>query len=231
MQPYFCPYLGYFALIKHTEYWIVFDTVQFIRHGWIERNRILKPGDSGWQYIRVPLEKHSHEAIIKDVKINSNEEWKIKIFAQLAHYKKKAKYYTDIIKLLEIAFNSNSDSIVELNVKILSTICDYLSISFNYAIFSEMKINLPEIHMADEWALKIAKAIGYSEYYNPIGGSEFFDREKYKQNGINLHFLQINLAEYNQCRSNFEPGLSVIDAMMFNSPLEVNRMLDSVVIL
>ena len=57
MQPYFFPYLGYFSLIKHTDEFILFDPVQFIRHGWIERNRILKP-ENGWQYISVPLEKH-----------------------------------------------------------------------------------------------------------------------------------------------------------------------------
>ncbi len=43
MQPYFFPYIGYMSLIKNTDLFILFDDVQFIRHGWIERNRILKP--------------------------------------------------------------------------------------------------------------------------------------------------------------------------------------------
>jgi small ligand-binding sensory domain FIST len=42
MQPYFMPYIGYFSLIKNVDEFILFDTPQFIRHGWIERNRILK---------------------------------------------------------------------------------------------------------------------------------------------------------------------------------------------
>jgi hypothetical protein len=33
MQPYFFPYLGYYALIKHSDHFILFDTPQFIRHG------------------------------------------------------------------------------------------------------------------------------------------------------------------------------------------------------
>ena len=41
MQPYFFPYIGYFDLINRTDRWIVFDTAQYIRHGWINRNRIL----------------------------------------------------------------------------------------------------------------------------------------------------------------------------------------------
>src|SRR5665648_86327 len=86
MQPYFFPYLGYFSLIKNTEQFILFDPVQFIKHGWIERNRILKPqGD--WQYISVPLVKHSRDTIIKDIQISNTNDWKQTIFAQLVHYK------------------------------------------------------------------------------------------------------------------------------------------------
>jgi len=42
MQPYFFPYLGYFSLIKYVDKFILLDEVQYIRHGWINRNRILK---------------------------------------------------------------------------------------------------------------------------------------------------------------------------------------------
>ena len=45
MQPYFFPYLGYFSLIAASDQFIVFDVVQYIRHGWINRNRIIYWGD------------------------------------------------------------------------------------------------------------------------------------------------------------------------------------------
>lgn len=41
MQPYLFPYIGYFSLIKNTDYFVFFDTPQYIRKGWINRNRIL----------------------------------------------------------------------------------------------------------------------------------------------------------------------------------------------
>ncbi|MEE9190923.1 MAG: WbqC family protein, partial [Candidatus Neomarinimicrobiota bacterium] len=99
MQPYFLPYLGYFSLIKHTDQWMFMDQVKFIRHGWIARNRILKPGE-GWQYIIVPLKKHHRDIIIKDVKIYNSSNWQDKIYRQLLHYKKKAPFYNDVINLL-----------------------------------------------------------------------------------------------------------------------------------
>ncbi len=77
-RPYFFPYLGYYSLINNVEKFILFDTVQFIYHGWIERNRIFKRID-GWQYIRIPLKRHSRDTAIKDILINNDQNWKEKI--------------------------------------------------------------------------------------------------------------------------------------------------------
>ena len=136
MQPYFFPYIGYFSLIKNTDMFILFDIVQFIRHGWIERNRVLKQGE-GWQYISVPLLKHSRETLIKDIQINNSEKWKDKILAQLTHYKKKAPFYKETIDIIRNALDIETDSIVKLNYSVLNTICKYLQIQFNCQIFSE----------------------------------------------------------------------------------------------
>lgn len=226
MQPYFLPYLGYISLIKNTDKFILFDTVQFIRHGWIERNRILKQ-TGGWQYIQIPLEKKQMSTVIKDVKINNKEKWKDKILAQLQHYKKIAPYYYKTIKILKTVFEKEYNSITELNKALLEEICKYLEINTPISIFSEMNLKIGEVKAPDEWALEICKAIGnISEYWNPPGGLEFFDKTKYEKENIKIYFQKINLHNYNQKKEAFEEGLSIIDVLMFNSPEEVNKMLD-----
>lgn len=226
MQPYFFPYLGYLSLLKHTDKFILFDTVQFIRHGWIERNRILKP-DEGWQYIQVPLQKFSRETLIKDVKINNSTNWSDKIIAQLQHYKKKAPYYFQTIKLLKSIFENEYQDIVTLNHTALNTICNYLGINTPIEIFSKIDLFIEQVNAPDEWALNICKAVGnIDEYWNPPGGQSFFDKTKYDNADIKLKFHSINLIEYKQKDNKFEPGLSIIDVMMFNGAEEINLMLD-----
>jgi hypothetical protein len=61
MQPYFMPYIGYISLIKHSDVFILFDPVQFIRHGWIERNRILKQNE-GWLYTGSIIKKRKRHS-------------------------------------------------------------------------------------------------------------------------------------------------------------------------
>ena len=226
MQPYFFPYIGYFSLIKHTDEFILLDTVQFIRHGWIERNRILKPSD-GWQYIMVPLKKHSRETLIKDIEINNDQQWKEKILAQLQHYKKQAPYFSNVIDILNEIFSKEYATIVDLNLASLKTVCNYLGINTPIQVFSLMNIDIEPANAPDEWALNICKALGnVDEYWNPPGGQSFFDRKKYENAGINLKFHSAILTEYDQKRNVFEPGLSIIDVMMFNSVEEINKMLN-----
>ena len=227
MQPYFMPYLGYFSLIKHTDNFILFDTVQFIRHGWIERNRILKP-DEGWQYIQVPLIKAQGRAtLIKDVLINNAENWQNKVLAQIQHYKKKAPYYYKVVNLLNTLFSDEYKDISSLNRASLQIVCDYLGFQRDLPVFSEMGVAIEPANAPDEWALNICKALGADSYINPIGGTEFFDRAKYSNAGIDISFQKMELLEYEQKRTSFEPGLSIIDVLMFNTPEETNKLLDA----
>ena len=226
MQPYFMPYIGYFSLIKHTDEFILFDPVQFIRHGWIERNRVLKQS-GGWQYIQVPLIKENgRDTLIKDIRINNCADWKSKIFAQLQHYKKIAPYYVLVTDLLKQIFSKEYNDIVSLNREALIVICNYLDIHRNFPVFSKMDLAIDEVTAPDEWALNICKAMGANAYLNPIGGTEFFDRAKYEQANISIAFQNIEITEYNQKRETFEPGLSIIDVLMFNTAEDTSKMLD-----
>lgn len=228
MQPYFMPYIGYISLIKHTDKFVLFDTVQFIRHGWIERNRVLKQ-DDGWMYIQAPLKKSSRDTLIKDKVINNSTAWQQKILAQLQHYKKTAPYYLEVIELLNDVFSKNFESITLFNKNSLEIICSYLGFPKPICIFSEMNLKIEEATEADEWALNICNALPYDNisYINPIGGLDFFNREKYEQQGISIFFQKMHITEYNQKKETFQPGLSIIDALMFNSVAEVNEMLDN----
>lgn len=227
MQPYFFPYLGYFGLIKNTDRWIVFDTPQFIYHGWIERNRVIKPVD-GWQYINVPLKKHSRVTSIKDIEIRNTEKWEELILAKLTVYKNIAPNYKVVIDLLNNVFSKKAEHICKLNCIILESICQFLDIKWNYNIYSEMDLLVDKVNAPDEWALNICKAIGgVTEYWNLPGGKDFFYTKKYTDNNITIRFFKQNLQSYNQNRKYFEPGLSIIDILMFCSSEEINEMLNN----
>lgn len=227
MQPYFMPYLGYFSLINEVDEFIIFDTAQFIRHGWIERNNILKPNGEPL-YIKVPLQKHARNTPICDVLIKNSENWKNKIISQLAPYKKAAPNYRIVFSLIEEIFNCEYVTIVELNYKVLKIICQYLEIKTPIKIWSEMNIAIEEVKSPDEWALNICKALNVDKYFNAIGGMSFFDKTKFLKSDIELKFLEFEPIEYMQFTNSFVPFLSIIDIMMFCDLKEIKKMLENV---
>jgi hypothetical protein len=225
MQPYFLPYLGYFDLINRTDQWVIFDTVQYIRHGWINRNRILHPS-SGWSYITVPV-KASRETVIKEVKISNDGKWEKRIYGQLLHYKKRAPFFEATMELLEKILAHKTDSISELNVFALHQVCSYLGIRFDYKFFSDMKIELENIEGPGDWALQISKALGASEYINPPGGRHLFNDEKFSALNIKLIIQDPPTMQYDCPGYEFIPGLSILDVLMWNSPNSVKQYLDN----
>jgi hypothetical protein len=225
MQPYFFPYLGYLRLISLSDSFVIFDTAQFIRHGWINRNRVLHP-KNGWLYLIVPLERHARETMIKDVRIADGHPWRQRILGQLQHYKRKAPYFGQTFELVREGLALQTSSIAELNVHVLKLLCSHLGLSFNWQVFSEMSLSLGPVAGPGDWALRVAEALGAAEYINPIGGKELFNRASFKQSGIELSFLEERPLQYELKGYTFEPNLSIIDVLMWNSPEQVRRYLE-----
>ena len=127
MQPYFYPYLGYFSLIAQADKFIIFDTPQFMRKGWIERNRIIKES-GGASYIKVPLVKAPLGTPINEVLIDNVSDWKNKVIAQLNVYKKKAPYFHAVLELVSKSLSNDVDTICELNKIVLVDILSLIHI-------------------------------------------------------------------------------------------------------
>jgi hypothetical protein len=215
MQPYFLPYIGYWQLIHAADCFVLFDDAQYMRHGWVNRNRILKPG-GGWQYILVPLKSHELKDPIKNVHAHPDKNWRELILGQLAHYKKKARYFDETIEILrKFLFGSEDQSIAAINSYMIRSICSYLHINTEIILSSDKNFDYSKVGDAGEWALRITEQMGASEYINPISGAKLFDSGKFSNSNIKLSFLKTDEIIYSQ-RDSFEPFLSIIDVLMFN---------------
>lgn len=225
MQPYFFPYIGYWQLIHAADCFVLFDDVQYIRHGWINRNRILKP-DGGWQYIVVPLKKHDGREVIKNLLVHSDKKWKDLILAQLAHYKKKTGHFTETYQLVrEALLGSNEEGIAALNLSIVKTLCSAFEMKKDILMSSAQQYDYANVSDAGEWALRIAEQMGAKEYINPVGGKDLFSKEKFSASGITLSFLRSKEVVYAQS-GGFIPALSIIDVLMFNGVEGTKGLLD-----
>lgn len=228
MQPYFFPYLGYYDLINRTDRWIVFDVVKYQPRSWMNRNRILHPA-GGWQYVNVPVSKHTGNGAIKDAQILDANAAHNKIRGQIAHYRQGgAPYFTAVTALIDDCFLGLQGRLLrDLNVRSLELVCNYLGIAFNHTNLSGMTIDMPAIQHPGQWALEIASTLGADAYLNPPGGRDIFRFCEWEERGIQLGFTDPVSFTYPTGRYPFVEHLSIIDVLMWNSPETVKAYLDS----
>jgi len=223
MQPYLFPYLGYIQLISAVDKFVILDDVNFINKGWINRNRILinrKPS-----MFTVPLDQASQNKYIKDIKLTEDKRWISKFLKSIEMSYKKAPYFKEIFPIIENSFERNVLNISDLVYYSLLDICDYLNINTEIlphsAVFDTNGLN------GQDKILKICIKAGATHYINPIGGKELYDKLIFTKSNIELHFLSPILKPYPQDSEEFIEGLSIIDVLMHNSPVEVKTHLNS----
>ena len=223
MQPYFFPYIGYFQLIATVDKFVIYDDVNFINKGWINRNNILVNGKA--HMITVPLDGASQNKRINEVDILDDNKWKLRILKTIKQSYSKAPYFDSTCNLIETVFEKNRKKISVLNIDGILTICEYLDIKTEIIKDSERYKNN---HLKGQnRILDICIKEKATSYINPSGGLELYDYTAFQKMGIKLSFSNSELNPYKQFTNDFLPALSILDVLMFNSKDNIKLMLEN----
>jgi hypothetical protein len=221
MQPYFFPYIGYFQLINAVDIFVVYDDVNFIKKGWINRNSILvneKPF-----LFTMELKEASQNKRINEI-LTADSNWRKNLVRTIGLSYKKAPYFDTAFPIVEEIILNEENNLAEFLTASIKKICSFIGIRTNIMVSSEIEKD-NQLKGADK-IRAICKTIGASDYINAIGGMELYDRNDFSEDGIRLQFLQTKPIKYAQFKNEFTPWLSIIDVMMFNSADEIKRCLD-----
>ncbi len=221
MQPYFLPYIGYFQLLNAVDKFVLYDDVNFINRGWVNRNQMLVNGKA--HLFTIPLENASQNKLIHEIPISPQQAWRNKFLKTVAQSYQKAPYFTAVYPMLEEILFSESADISELCFVSLTKLATYLGITTEIEKTSRVYQNS---HLkGPERILSICHAERADQYINPIGGMELYNRERFRQEGLDLHFLKSNLHSYPQYKNAFVPWLSILDVLMFTSIEQTHTLL------
>jgi hypothetical protein len=215
MQPYFFPFFEQFRLLAACDEWVIFDTPQYSRKSWINRNRVLNR-EKGTAYVLVPIKHAGHNITIKDAEVDQSQDWQADVLNRLKVYKKRAPHYDWVTDWVSDIVHGPYTTLGELNTEIVRNVVRILGINTPIALASELSFSLPSEILPDEWALHISKGLGATEYRNAAGGKLFFDTNKYAAAGITLSFHEHVPRTYPTGDLEFVPDLSVIDWLMWN---------------
>ncbi len=211
MQPYFLPYIGYFQLLAAVDKFVVFDDVNFINRGWINRNRILVGGQP--HLITLPIQSASQNRLICELQLVTDSPWREKLLKTFVQAYRRAPHFEDVAPILEqvIFFESNSLDAFLLNS--ITRVAEFLGINTEICGTSRIYQNAPL--KGQSRILDICRAEAASIYINAIGGTDLYEQRAFSEVGISLRFLKPNPLMYSQSCEPFVEKLSIVDLMMF----------------
>ena len=186
MQPYFFPYIGYWQLINAVDCFIILDDVNYIKRGWISRNRILCDGKE--HYIINPVRHRSQNRQICKTDFINDSFYISNIKKTIEYAYRKAPYKNELIELTNNSMPLSINSVSEYLTYHIKVIIDYLNIDTRIEVSS--KLRNKNTKKGQDGILELCKLCGCDEYVNAIGGKDLYDRDEFKKNKINLRYLK-----------------------------------------
>ena len=178
-QPYFYPYIGYFKLISKVEKFVFFNDVQYIRRGWVNRNKVAKN-----LFLTVPVAKTYRSNLINEIKIDYSNNWHRRHCRTLeTKYGKKCKdhpiylFYRNIPRYIYL---------VDLLKDSIKNTCNFLQIKTKFLNSEEIEVKNKKQYKI----IEICNKLNCKSYYNLPVGRSLYSKEEFLDKGIKLEFIE-----------------------------------------
>ena len=199
-------------LVYHSDIFLFFDDVNFIKKGWINRNRILLNGVE--HMFTLPLVKASQNKKINEIVAVDKQEFLSDFKSKLVRSYSKSCFLDLTIDYVDTVFKSSDQHISSIAEESVKKFFEYIGIEKEFSRTSSLNLPMIEKRGVDR-IMWIAKQNCCNTYCNLIGGVDLYDRDVFRKNQLELNFLRPLCTNYSHVSANaFLPGLSIIDLMV-----------------
>ncbi|MEA2942645.1 MAG: hypothetical protein QOD09_3174 [Bradyrhizobium sp.] len=220
VQSCYVPWKGFFDLIGQCDEYVMFDSVQYVRRHWHNRNRIKTANGIEWLTIPV-VSKGRFEQPIDEVTIE--KPWADKHWRTLELAYKRApffEHYAPAVKRwYELA--DKKTLLTDVNAIFLRGICAALGLKTKITRDAAYPIQ----GVKTERLLGIVRAAGADRYLSGPSARAYLDEAAFKAAGVMPEWMNYRgYPEYKQLHGGFEHAVSVLD-LLFNTGPDAPRYL------
>ncbi|MBO0198048.1 MULTISPECIES: WbqC family protein [Vibrio] len=221
MQPYLFPYIGYYQLAYHSDFFLFYDDVTYIKGGYINRNNILTK--NGKHLFTLPIHKASSFTLIKDLEYTDKTG---KLLSTIRQNYSKAPFFDEVFPIIEKVICYKDRSVSKISALSIIEVFKYLGLDFKFDFTSN--IDYERDKSAKEKIYNLCHIYNCNNYVNTLGGVSLYDKEEFKNEGISLNFIEFCADEYYQFnnKDSFISHLSIIDVMMNESKENIISMIE-----
>ncbi|MCD6012852.1 MAG: WbqC-like family protein [Flavipsychrobacter sp.] len=217
-QPNFIPWVGYFNKINKSDFFVLFDDVQFPRAKTFG-NRVEIKTNNGAVWLTVPVTNRGELNTFNEVEIDNNQNWASKSLKTLKLAYQKAAHFNEYWDEFSAIYTIRYNVLSELNIALMNFAVAKAGITTKLVRSSE----IPEAAglNGEEKILAILKSLNATTYLSGkgAGSRRYINEDDFKAAGIELVWQSYEPKPYRQLWvGEFIPNLSIIDLLFNEGP-------------
>jgi hypothetical protein len=218
VQSCYIPWKGFFDLIGRCDEYVVYDSAQYAKRHWHNRNRV-KTAD-GVQWLTIPvIAKGRFEQPIDQVEIE--KPWADKHWRTLELAYKRAPFFEQVAPTVKAWYEQadKQSRLTDVNAIFMHGIAGMLGLKTRIVRDDAY----PAQGVKTERLLAIARAAGADRYLSGPSARAYFDEPLFASAEIAVEWMDYaGYLEYPQLHGGFEHAVTVLD-LLFNAGPEAQR--------
>jgi hypothetical protein len=220
IQSCYIPWKGFFDLIGRCDEYVVFDSAQYVKRHWHNRNLIKTA--NGVQWLTIPvIAKGRFEQPIDQVEIEKS--WADKHWRAIELAYKRAPFFEQFAPTVRSLYEraGQQSRLTDVNAIFLHGIAGLFGLTTRIV----RDTAYPAQGVKTERLLGIARAAGADRYLSGPSARAYFDESMFASVGIATEWMTYDgYPEYPQLHGGFEHAVTALD-LLFNTGPEARRYL------
>ena len=213
MQPYFFPYFGYWQLIAQANIFVIFDDVNYIKKGYVDRNFIVKGNEP--ITLKLQIQKASQNKRINQLLTGSN---KGDLVETIRHVYRKAPRFEEAYPFITELILSQEQNLALYLENTIRAVCKFLGI--NAQIVRSSDFESPSA--GKNKIIPLLMETGADTYINPIGGRDLYQESDFLDSGKSLKFFKPDFASAEVIAAHSLPHASILHFILHHTPEELS---------
>jgi hypothetical protein len=201
LQPSFAPWRGVFKLIRESTVFVFYDDVQYDKHGWRNRNRILVSGK--WHWLTVPV-RSAGGVRLDRTEIDWSGRWSSKLLRTVDQCYAAEPGREVVVGLLDKHLTPQPRLLVDLTIPLTLDLAKIAlgDVGCEFARSSLLGIGGGRT----ERLVRISQHFGCSRYITGPSASEYLDTQAFADEGISVEWENYRLSS-----SRVDGNASILD--------------------
>lgn len=215
------PWVGLLEQMRLADVFVHYDDVQFSKGSFVNRVQLKLP--EGVRWMTVPLHNLRLGQNIEEVQTKPVEEWSKAHLDMLGRSFDQSHFAADALEIAASVYASGHTNLGGLARASMLALSNYFGIDNQTRYIDAKLLGIPG--SSSERVLAIVKAVGGDIYVTGHGASRYLDHEMFDRAGVEIEYMNYEMATYPQLHGPFTPYVSGLDLVANCGRVGANKIL------